>query len=103
MTGEEVRRVTDALDAVEEIADPEERVRAMGEVMAAYVKRTREWRPQRLGMVRQLRDEGASIRQIAARLGMQPRSVQDALEGYSGSGTARPRKRADPPPEPSAP
>ncbi|MFF9910636.1 helix-turn-helix domain-containing protein [Streptomyces sp. NPDC013457] len=92
MSEEEVRQVADALDAVERIADREERVRAMSLTMAAQVKRNREWVKERRALVLELREAEVSVRQIAARVGTSPSTVQDILRGYSGSGTHRPRK-----------
>lgn len=93
MSDEEVRRVSEALDAVERIADREERVRAMSQAMAAQVKRNREWQKERRALVQELHDEGVSVRKIAARVGTSPSTVQDILRGYSGSGSHRPRKQ----------
>ena len=94
MSDEEVRRVSEALDAIEQIADPEERVRAMSQTMAAQVRRNAEWKKLRRDLVLKLKDENVSIRKIAQRIGTSPSTVQDILRGYSGSGTNRPRKRA---------
>ncbi|GGJ81910.1 hypothetical protein GCM10011583_11730 [Streptomyces camponoticapitis] len=97
MDEEEVRRVADALDEVERIEDPEARVRAKSAVMAAQVKRNREWSAERREMILKLNDEGRglSYRQIADRLGCKLSTVQDVFRGYSGSGTARPKKESD--------
>lgn len=92
MSEEEVRQVSDALDAIERIEDREERVRAMSLTMAAQVKRNREWVKERRELVFELRDAEVSVRQIAARVGTSPSTVQDILRGYSGSGTHRPRQ-----------
>ncbi|MFJ9029788.1 helix-turn-helix domain-containing protein [Streptomyces sp. NPDC102274] len=95
MSNEEVRRVSEALDAIERIADPEERVHAMSQAMAAQVKRTAKWKEERRELVLKLKAEDVSIRKIAARIGTSPSTVQDILRGYSGSGTHRPRKAAE--------
>lgn len=84
--------MSEALDAVERIEDREERVRAMSQTMAAQVKRNREWQKERRALVLELREAEVSIRQIAARVGTSPSTVQDILRGYSGSGSHRPRK-----------
>ncbi|MDV5145908.1 helix-turn-helix domain-containing protein [Streptomyces sp. SBC-4] len=94
MSEEEVRQVSDALDAVERIKDREERVRAMSLTMAAQVARNKEWVKERRALVLELRAAEVSVRQIAARVGTSPSTVQDILRGYSGSGTHRPRKAA---------
>jgi DNA invertase Pin-like site-specific DNA recombinase len=89
---EEVRQVSEALDAVERIEDREERVRAMSQTMAAQVARNRTWVKERRALVLELRDEGVSVRKIAARVGTSASTVQDILRGYTGSGSHRPRK-----------
>lgn len=88
-----MRRVSEALDAVERIEDPEARVRAMSQTMAAQVKRYAAWKEERRKLVLKLRGEDVSIRRIAARIGTSPSTVQDILRGYSGSGKHRPRTR----------
>lgn len=95
MSDEEVRRVSDALDAVEQIADLEQRVRAKSQVMAAQAERNREWSMERDDLIRRLADEeDLSYRQIAARLDIKLSTVQAVFRGYKGSGTTRPRKTA---------
>jgi DNA invertase Pin-like site-specific DNA recombinase len=94
VSNEEVRRVSDALDAVERIADRVERVRAQSRVMADQVKRNRAWSQERSDLIRELwaDGDGMSYRQIADYLGVKLSTVQDVFRGYKGSGTARPRK-----------
>lgn len=87
---DEVLWVSEALDAVERIPDPEERVRKMSSVMAEQVQRNKEWTKQRRDMVWKLRGENVSIRKIAERVGTSPSTVQDILRGYTGSGSHRP-------------
>ncbi|WCN06041.1 HTH domain-containing protein [Streptomyces sp. M92] len=91
---EEAQRVIDAMDAVEAIADPEVRARAIGEVLADQEARAKRWRQQRREVVQEMRaqDPPVSYRKIAARLGVSLRTVQDIEAGYSGSGKNRPRK-----------
>ncbi|MFD7101910.1 helix-turn-helix domain-containing protein [Streptomyces celluloflavus] len=95
MSDEEVRQVSEALDAVERIADPEARVRAMSKVMADQVKRNPAWKAERRRLVMDLKEEGVSLRKIAARVGTSPSTVQDILRGHSGSWSSRPK--ANPP------
>lgn len=95
MSDEEVRQVSEALDAIERIEDREERVRAMSLTMAAQVARNREWVRERRALVLELRDEGVSVRKIAARVGTSATTVQDILRGYTGSGSRRPRKATE--------
>jgi DNA-binding NarL/FixJ family response regulator len=92
MSDEEVRRVSDALDAIEQIADLEQRVRAKSQVMAAQAERNKEWSQERDDLIRQLNEEGLSYRQIAARLAIKLSTVQAVFRGYKGSGTTRPRR-----------
>lgn len=92
MSDEEVRRVSDALDAVERIGDAEARVRAKSRVMAEQVRRNREWARERRGLIERLhREELLSYRQIAARLDITLSTVQDVFRNYTGSGSHRPR------------
>ncbi|MBK3631585.1 helix-turn-helix domain-containing protein [Streptomyces sp. MBT97] len=94
MSDEEVRRVSDALGAVEGIADRVERVRAQSRIMADQVVRNRAWSAERAALIRELwaEGEGMSYREIAEHLGIKLSTVQDVFRGYRGSGTARPKK-----------
>lgn len=94
MGEEEVRRVSDALDAVEQIQDREQRVRAQSQIMAAQIKRNKEWSQERSALIRELWNDGdgLSYRQIANRLGIKLSTVQDVFRDYKGSGTTRPKK-----------
>lgn len=91
---EEVRRVSDALEAVEGIADLEERVRARNQVLALQAKRVKDWHAERRDLVLAMRAETppVTIRAIAARLEMSPGVVQDIIKGHTGSWQNRPRK-----------
>lgn len=93
MSEEEVRQVSNALEAVERIADPEARVRAKSRIMADQVKRNREWSAERSDLIRQLWDggNGLSYREIATRLDIKLSTVQDVFRAYKGSGVHRPR------------
>jgi FixJ family two-component response regulator len=96
LSDEEVRRVAEALDAVEEIEDREERVKAKSRVMAAQAARNQEWSRERDDLIRELWDSGngLSYRQIADRLEVKPATVQAVFRG-KGSGTTRPKKASD--------
>lgn len=87
MSDDQVRRVSDALDAVDEIKDPEERTRARNRVMALQAQRVRDWHADRRDLVLALRaeDPPVSIRAIAARLEMSAGVVQDIIRGHTGS------------------
>ncbi len=97
MSDEEVRRVSDALNAIEQIADREERIRAQSQIMAAQAERNKDWSKARDELVRELWDDGngLSYRQIAARLGIKLSTVQAVFRG-KGSGTTRPRVDKEP-------
>lgn len=85
--------MSDALDAVEQIADEEERVKAKSRIMAEQVRRNPEWSAERDDLIRRFHEqEGLSYRKIADRLGVSLSIVQTVFRGYKGSGTARPRK-----------
>ncbi|MER5213681.1 helix-turn-helix domain-containing protein [Streptomyces sp. NPDC002838] len=94
MSDEEVRRVSDALDTVEQIPDRVERVRAKSRIMAEQIRRNPEWSKERSDLIRELWNDGAgmSYREIADHLGIKLSTVQDVFRGYKGSGTARPKK-----------
>ncbi|MDX5570261.1 helix-turn-helix domain-containing protein [Streptomyces sp. ID05-04B] len=93
MSDEEVRRVTDALDEIEQITDREARVRAQSRIMAEQIQRNKAWSQERSALIRELwaEGDGLSYRQIAERLGIKLSTVQDVFRGYKGSGTARPK------------
>ncbi|MGW4300399.1 hypothetical protein ACWEHT_11540 [Streptomyces sp. NPDC004646] len=92
MGDEEVRRVSDALDAVERIEDREERVKAKSRVMAAQAARNTEWSKERDELIRELWGDGKglSYRDIATRLDLKLATVQAVFRGKR-SGTTRPR------------
>lgn len=88
----------DAIDALEEIADPTERAKALGEVLKALPGRNKKLKEARQAAVRELlARDGASYRTVGAELGISFSTVQDIVKGYSGSGTKRPK--AEPPAE----
>jgi DNA-directed RNA polymerase specialized sigma24 family protein len=92
MGEEEVRRVTDALNAVEKIEEREERIKAQSKIMAEQANRNKDWSQDRDELVRELWDNGSglSYRQIAARLEIKLSTVQAVFRG-KGSGTTRPK------------
>ena len=91
---EEAQRVIDAMDAVEAIADPEARAKAISEVLADQARRAKEWREDRRKFVLDQRAQQPPVayRKIAAMLGVSLRTVQDIEAGYTGSGKDRPKK-----------
>lgn len=84
---EEVQRVSDALKAVDGIADLEARVRARNQVLALQAQRVKDWHAERRDLVLSLRAEQppVTIRAIAARLEMSVGVVQDIIRGHTGS------------------
>lgn len=96
---EEVLRVSDALEAVDNIDDVEERVRARNQVLALQAKRTKKWHEERRKLVLALRAEQppVTIRAIAARLAMSPGVVQDIVKGHTGSWKNREKKQPEEP------
>lgn len=90
---EEAQRVIDAMNAVEAMTDPEQRARAIGEVLADQAERSKRWREDRRQVVLDLRAQvpPVSYRKIAAMLAVSLRTVQDIEAGYSGSGKHRPK------------
>jgi DNA-directed RNA polymerase specialized sigma24 family protein len=93
LSNEEVRQVTDALDAVDRIEDPEERVRARNQVLADQLKRSQAWTQERRELVLAMRAEKVTYREIGERLNLSISTVQGIVENYRGSGKAR-RKTA---------
>lgn len=87
----------DAMDAVEAMADPLERARAIGEVMADQAERGKRWREMRRRVVLDMRaqDPPVSYRKIAEVLGIGLATVQDIERGYTGSGKNRPRAKGE--------
>ena len=80
------------------MADPLERAKAIGEVMADQAKRGKRWREMRRQVVLEMRAQKpkpVSYRKIAAALGVGLATVQDIERGYTGSGRDRPRAKAE--------
>lgn len=95
---EEAQRVIDAMNEVEAIPDPEERARAISEVLADQAARAKKWREDRRQFVLEQRakqPKPVSYRKIAEMLGVSLRTVQDIEAGYSGSGKNRRRAKAE--------
>jgi hypothetical protein len=92
---EEAQRVINAMNDVEAIPDPEERARAISEVLADQAARAKKWRDDRRKFVLEQRAKkpAVSYRKIATMLGVSLRTVQDIEAGYTGSGKDRPRAK----------
>ncbi|WP_237325643.1 helix-turn-helix domain-containing protein [Streptomyces sp. CBMAI 2042] len=92
----------DAIDALEDIADPVARALALGQVLKGMSDQNRKLKVARQAAVKELlARDGASLRSVAAELGVGFSTVQDIVKGYSGSGRSRPRAGAEeevPPP-----
>jgi hypothetical protein len=89
---EEAQRVFDAIDALEEIADPSERAKALGEVLKALPGRNKALKEARQKAVAELMARpNASLRSVGAELNISFSTVQDIMKGYSGSGSKRPK------------
>jgi DNA-binding MarR family transcriptional regulator len=93
---EEVQRVFDAIEDVEQIADPEARSRARAQITAKTRELSAQWNAERGELAQRMQGEGESVRGIAKRLGIKPGTVQDLLRGYKGSGTTRPKVEKEP-------
>ncbi|MEU5716584.1 hypothetical protein AB0G71_12465 [Streptomyces sp. NPDC020403] len=85
----------DAMNAVEAMTDPQERARAISEVMADQADRGKRWRELRREVVLDMRAQTppVSYRKIAASLKVSLATVQDIERGYTGSGRDRPRAK----------
>lgn len=81
----------DAIEDVEQIADPEARSRARAQITAKARELSAGWNAERAELAQQMQADGESVRGIAKRLGIKPGTVQDLLRGYKGSGQNRPR------------
>ncbi|GGU13105.1 sigma-70 family RNA polymerase sigma factor [Streptomyces violascens] len=88
---DEAEQVIKAMDALEEIADPTERARAISKVLADQTKRTPRLAALRREVVVDLRAQGMSFRKIAAEISVSLGTVQDILRGHSGSWADRPK------------
>jgi DNA-binding NarL/FixJ family response regulator len=92
---DEAEQVIKAMDALEEIADPTERARAISKVLADQTKRTPRLAALRREVVVDLRAQGMSYRKIAAEIKVSLGTVQDILRGHSGSWADRPKARGE--------
>jgi hypothetical protein len=90
---DEVRRVTEALDALEAIEDPVARARAVSALLKDQRTRNPRLRADRDQTVRALRDKRMSLRTIAEAVGLSLGTVQDILRGHVGTWTDRPKQR----------
>ncbi|WP_225850658.1 helix-turn-helix domain-containing protein [Streptomyces sp. HPF1205] len=90
--GEEAaRRVFEALDAVETMADPIAQARVIGRLLKDQAERNKRFYEKRREVVLALRAQKVSYRKIAAELGVSLGTVQD-IERGAGRWAARPGK-----------
>ncbi|WP_411092261.1 hypothetical protein [Streptomyces sp. 049-1] len=89
---EEVQRVLEALDRVEEMDDPVAQARAVAQLLKDQPGRNKRLKQLRDETVRSLRGEGLSLRKIAAEVQVSLGTVQDILRGHSGTWASRPKK-----------
>ena len=90
----EVQRVLDALAGLAEIDDPKKRALAVARVLKEWPTHSRALREVRRQAVLELLDS-ASVRKVAAELGVSPTTIQDVAAGYSRSGKDRVKKPAE--------
>ncbi|MGA5599576.1 hypothetical protein ACPCUF_00820 [Streptomyces griseoincarnatus] len=88
---EEAQRVSEALQAIDEMDDPAQQARAITEVLRLQTAFTRTAKETRKAWVDQQRAAKVPYRVIAETLGVSISTVQDIERGYSGSGKNRPR------------
>ncbi|MET8609739.1 hypothetical protein [Streptomyces misionensis] len=87
---EEVRRVFDALDALEAMEDPKARARAISAFLREQQPRLRRLSALRRDYVLGERRAKVTRKKIADDIGVSPSTVQDIELGYTGSGRSRP-------------
>ncbi|MDH6489610.1 helix-turn-helix domain-containing protein [Streptomyces sp. SAI-127] len=87
---EEVRRVFDALDALEAMEDPKARARAISAFLREQQPRLRKLSALRRDYVLGERRQKVTRKKIADDIGVSPSTVQDIEQGYTGSGRNRP-------------
>lgn len=94
MSSEEVERVTDAIDALREIADPKQRARDLSELLDQWPDQHAQIRAMRKAAFEELNKEGMTYRQIAAEFG-----ISVARVGQIMTGVTNPRTQKNPPPK----
>ncbi len=90
---EEARKVSDALQRVEQIEDPVERAVAISEVLADYNERAPRLREFQRQAIEAMRAEKVSYRKIAARLKLSLGAVQNIERGHGSGWGTKPRKK----------
>lgn len=92
---EEVRRVFDALDAIEAMEDSLLKAQVISRLLRDQTERTKRLKRYRRKVVLDLRQQKVTYREIAKSLGVSIGTVQDIERGYSGSGRDRPKKSTE--------
>ncbi|HEX5566076.1 MAG TPA: helix-turn-helix domain-containing protein [Streptomyces sp.] len=85
--------MVEAVEAVRAIEDSSMRARAISELLKAQEKKNPELREERSRIVHDMRNEGKSLRKIAAEIGVSLGTVQDILRGHSGPWGSRPKTK----------
>lgn len=85
--------MVDAMNAVRAIEDPQERARAISELLKAQAEEEPGLRDERRRIVLDLRAQvpPVSFRKIAAQLDVSVGTVQDIVRGHSGPWGSRPK------------
>lgn len=94
MSSEEVERVTDAIDALREIADPKQRARDLSELLDQWPDQHARIRAMRKAAFEELNKGGMTYRQIAAEF-----EISVARVGQIMTGVTNPRTQKNPPPK----
>jgi DNA-directed RNA polymerase sigma subunit (sigma70/sigma32) len=94
VSSEEVERVTDAIDALREIADPKQRARDLSELLEQWPDQHARIRAMRKAAFEELNKGGMTYRQIAAEF-----DISVARVGQIMTGVTNPRTQKNPPPK----
>lgn len=86
--------MTDAIDALREIADPKQRARDLSELLDQWPDQHAQIRAMRKAAFEELNKEGMTYRQIAAEFG-----ISVARVGQIMTGVTNPRTQKNPPPK----
>ncbi|SFK74151.1 Homeodomain-like domain-containing protein [Streptomyces pini] len=76
--------MAEAVQAVRAIENPTRRAQAISELLKQQAEQGPLLREERSRIVHAMRDEGTSLRKIAAAIGVSLGTVQDILRGHSG-------------------
>jgi uncharacterized protein YerC len=97
---QEAQRVFEAIDALQEIADPTERAREVGIVLANLPDRNKQLRQlRRAAVLELLTHDGATYRSVGNELGIHFTTIQAIVKEHTSSGKVKPKSRAEKAPE----